>query len=124
MNIQIYSYKKIPILHGNIDRNKKFVIVKSLHQNTFQKNEDRDILDKYDIFVIGEQIYCCEALEKNLWVKLIEHKNNKNGVNEPKTVLGFANYSGGYSVIGGRNEIKFCPFCGRKIELEKGSCET
>lgn len=69
-------------------------------------------------------IYCCEALEKNLWLDLIEPKNNKNGLNEPKIVLGFANYSGGYSVIGGRNGIKFCPFCGRKIELEKGGCET
>ena len=69
-------------------------------------------------------IYFCEALEKNWWLKLIEHKNNKNWINEQNTVLGYANYSGGYSVIGGRNGIKFCPFCGRKIELEKGGCET
>ena len=69
-------------------------------------------------------IYFCETLEKNWWLKLIEHKNNKNWINEPNTVLGYANYSGGYSVIGGRNGIKFCPFCGRKIELEKGGCET
>ena len=69
-------------------------------------------------------IYFCEALEKNLWLELIEHKNNKNGINQLKTVLCFANYRGDYSVIGGRSGIKFCPFCGRKIDLEKGGCET
>ena len=69
-------------------------------------------------------IYCCEALEKNLWLDLIEPKNNKNGLNEPKIVLGFANYSGGYSVIGGRDGIKFLPILWQENRVKKVGYET
>jgi hypothetical protein len=84
-----------------------------------------DNLDKYDIHIIGQPIYCCEALEKNFWLELIESDNIKEETFiEPKIVLGFANYSGGYTIIAGSDGIKFCPFCGEKIQLEKISCNT
>jgi hypothetical protein len=83
------------------------------------KKSNLDIHNKYDIHVIGELSYCCGALEKNFWLELIEPENNEeNKLKEPKIVLGFANYSGGYTVIGGNDGIRFCPFCGEKIQLE------
>jgi hypothetical protein len=88
------------------------------------KRSDLDIYNKYDIHVIGELSYCCEALEKNFWLELIEPENNDYDKLEPKIVLGFANYSGGYTVIGGTDGIRFCPFCGEKIQLEKVGYNT
>ena len=32
-------------------------------------------LDKYDIHIIGQPIYCCEDIEKNFWLELIESDN-------------------------------------------------
>jgi hypothetical protein len=89
------------------------------------KISDSNIQNKYAIYVIGELSYCCDALGKNFWLELIESDNSEdNNFMEPKVVLGFANYSGGYTVIGGQDGIKFCPFCGEKIKLEKLSCNT
>jgi hypothetical protein len=86
---------------------------------------DLNIHNKYDIHVIGELSYCCEALAKNFWLELLEPENNEEDKsNEPKIVLGFANYSGGYTIIGGTDGITFCPFCGEKIQLEKVGCNT
>lgn len=84
-----------------------------------------DYYDKYDIHIIGELIYCCEALEKNFWLELIQPDNiQEEKYNEPKIVLGFANYSGGYTIMGGSDGIRFCPFCGEEIKLEKINCNT
>ena len=89
------------------------------------KRSDLDIHNNYNIHVIGELSYCCEALEKNFWLELIEPENNdEDKSNDPKIVLGFANYSGGYTVIGGNDGIRFCPFCGEKIQLEKVGYNT
>lgn len=83
------------------------------------KRSNSDIHNKYDIHVIGELSYCCEPLEKNFWLELMEPETNEgNKLKEPKIVLGFANYSGGYTVIGGNDGIRYCPFCGEKIQLE------
>jgi hypothetical protein len=49
---------------------------------------------------------------------------NHDDPNESKVVLGCANYIGGYTIIGGTNGIRFCPCCGRKIELEKENSGT
>jgi hypothetical protein len=83
-----------------------------------QNSKGIDIQEKSEIFVIGDLTYCCEALEKNFWLELIQAENY-NEPNELKVVLGCANYSGGYTIIGGTDGIRFCPFCGTKIELEK-----
>jgi hypothetical protein len=89
------------------------------------KRSDLDIHNIYNIHVIGNLNYCCEALEKNFWLELIEPENNDdNKLKEPKIVLGFANYGGGYTVIGGNDGIRFCPFCGEKIMLEKVGYNT
>ena len=84
------------------------------------KRLDLDIHNKYDIHVIGELSYCCEALAKNYWLELIDPENNEEDhLKEPKIELGVANYSGGYTIIGGNDGIRFCPFCGENIHLEK-----
>ena len=84
------------------------------------KRLNLDIHNKYDIHVIGELSYCCEALAKNFWLELIDPENNEEDyLKEPKIVLGVANYSGGYTIIGGNDGIRFCPFCGENIHLEK-----
>ena len=84
------------------------------------KRLDLDIHNKYEIHVIGELSYCCEALAKNFWLELIDPENNEEDhLKEPKIVLGVANYSGGYTIIGGNDGIRFCPFCGENIQLEK-----
>lgn len=87
-------------------------------------NSDLDIRDKYNIHIIGELSYCCESLAKNFWLELIEPENKENHLKEPKIVLGFANYSGGYTIMGGTDGIKYCPFCGEKIYLEKVGYNT
>ena len=84
------------------------------------KRLDLGIYNKYDIHVIGELSYCCEALAKNFWLELIDPENNEEDhLKEPKIVLGIANYSGGYTIIGGNDGIRFCPFRGENIQLEK-----
>ena len=89
------------------------------------KRLDLDIHNNYDIRVIGKLSYCCEALAKNFWLELIDPENNEEGhLKEPKIVLGVANYSGGYTIIGGDDGIRFCPFCGENIQLEKVGCNT
>ena len=89
------------------------------------KRLDGDTHNTYDIHVIGELSYCCEALAKNFWLELIDSENNEEEkLQEPKIVLGFANYSGGYTIIGGNDGIRFCPFCGENIRLEKVGCNT
>ena len=89
------------------------------------KRLDEDTHNNYDIHVIGELSYCCEALAKNFWLELIDPENNEEEkLREPKIVLGFANYSGGYTIIGGTDGIRFCPFCGENIQLEKVGCNT
>jgi len=89
------------------------------------KRSDLDIHNKYDIHVIGELSYCCKALAKNFWLELIDSENtNEDKLKEPKIVLGFANYSGGYTILGGTDGIRFCPFCGENIQLEKVGCNT
>ena len=85
-------------------------------------NLDSEIQSGYDSEVIGDLEYCCEALEKNFWLELMDpeyyENDNPRKIKEPKIVLGFANYSGGYTIVGGEDGIKFCPFCGEKIVLE------